>query len=491
MERGALKRARPRAWGALILTGAGALALAPHEQPPWRWHGAVEPPAPVPGAFGAAVAMSEGRLWIGPCQDRDLGQGPPQVWALGLATGTWTAVELPTLDRTAGFGLALAACGASAVIGAPTAGCKEGACHTGDAWLAHVTSVGQDSGQDEAALLGHLAPPVPEPGAQFGAAVALDERWLAVASPWATVNHTLHAGCVDVLDRTHQNKHVARLFSPRPCVSGHFGAALAMQDGTLLIGEPGAAGPAAPGTTPPRDGAVHEAVLRSGRWSVQSSLRAPAGALGWYGASLALAGDDLLVGAPRAGAVVHLVRATTATGPWRVVHLLQPPAPAAGFGCAVALNHAGTALIGASADSHAARFGGSAWLTDLATGAVQPAPLPGPQADQNLGAGVALWNGWGAVASAGNPEDSPPAPGLVHLLQQADLRGTPAALATPPAHATPLTRGSPRRRRPWRQQRQRRSLLAAASPCGLHAPRPPPHSASQRSRATAAGSRRR
>ena len=63
-----------------------------------------------------------------------------------------------------------------------------------------------------------------------------------------------------------------------------------------LIGEPGA------GRGTPRPGAVHLYSRTPTGWVLHESLRASAGAVGWHGASVALAGANLLGGAPFASA---------------------------------------------------------------------------------------------------------------------------------------------------------------------------------------------
>jgi hypothetical protein len=63
------------------------LAAAPvvhsGEAPRWRPVRTETPLRPVAGTYGTALAASDGRLWIGPARDTDVGDGPPQVTAVG------------------------------------------------------------------------------------------------------------------------------------------------------------------------------------------------------------------------------------------------------------------------------------------------------------------------------------------------------------------------------------------------------------------------
>lgn len=277
----------------------------------------------------------------------------------------------------------------------------------------------------------------PHAGAAFGTAVALSPRWVAVGAPRAHAG-AWNAGAVDVYERLPEApggdahsvtvKHVARIQSPRPEASARFGAALAVSGEWLAVGEPGATGHAM------QAGCVHLYRWRGDRWALQTSLRAPASAVGWHGASVALAGDVLLVGAPLAerlasiggahafrGAVCEYRRTrdgTASPGHWRLRRTFTPAEDGHGFGCAVAIDaRAGMAVIGSSADSTHASYGGAAWAVCLASGTVTRLPCPAPGDDEGLGAGVACAEGLAVIALGGNPERSPPPPGRVHLLR--------------------------------------------------------------------------
>jgi hypothetical protein len=452
-----------------------------HTGTAWQAACTIYPPPPAqPGQFGAAVAMSEGRLWIGPARDADLGVGPPQVWALGLAAPCEPAaggrapaivrIDHPRGDHSAAFGASIAALDACAVVGAPAAGCDSGACNRGEAWL--VELVEQDRHKDAPhPLLTALEPPQLDAGDAFGTAVALCDRWIVVASPHATEG-ALHCGRVDVFRRSYaasghaHARHHVRIVPPSPEASAWFGASVAISNDWLAVGEPGRD---RTGDSDARAcahehgreqeheqidaGAVHLYHRNGDSWILHSSLRAPASAVGWHGATVALAGEFLLVGAPIAArcpstkgaaspsrGVVSLYRLQShASAPtWRLERSFAPSSDGHGFGCSLAtvphdssvaasMSHAAVAhvgntlplvVVGSIADSLVAPYGGAAWMLDLESGSVERLPCPDPREDEGLGRGVAASAEWVAVSVGGNPEQSPPAPGRVHLLRQ-------------------------------------------------------------------------
>ncbi len=421
----------------------------------WALLHQVPAPRPVAGAFGAAISLSEGRLWVGPSRDLDVGEGPPQVWALDLSevagrvaangvpaggnapwhgadprtgsdprTGTAhgaiaganggvgggrgdvfaaalpvppaAAIDEPKLDRRAGFGLAVAAAGDMCVVGAPHWGCLRQGCDMGQAYL--VSSDHAVDGAGAGWRLDEIACPEPEPASEFGAAIAFDGATLVVASPRADAGAN-DSGAVDIYrvgPAPGRNvTHVVRLRAPHPQRSAHFGASVAVSGDWIAIGEPGFDGATA------NEGAVHMALRTSEGWRIQASLRAPAGAVGWYGASVALAGVDLLIGAPTArrehapesvpSARGSVVRAALLQGHWRATEVLCPgrATEANGFGQALAL-HAPWAIVGAPGDDALGEATGSAWVLDLNTNRMLPLRPAVAKPGQRFGAGVTL-----------------------------------------------------------------------------------------------------
>lgn len=442
----------------------------------------LHPPVPVAGAFGAAVSWAEGRLWVGPARDWDVGVGPPQVWALSLAAdspctvASAECVHHPARDGGSGFGQALAAHGTVAVVGAPHAGCAQRQCAAGEAWLVQLHTPGP-------AQLTELQSRHPQAGAGFGAAVAIGKRWIAVGAPAAS-DAAFRAGAVEVFERVHAPpgreptlRWVARIASPDPQSSARFGAAVAIGEDTLAVGEPGWNGESYD------EGRVHIYMWQGEAWRHHSTLRASAGAMGWHGASLALAGEVLLAGAPNAlrasgsgtswahrGSVVQYRRRQ---GQWRVERVVAPARQGHGFGSAIALDAStGLALVGASADSSAAPYGGGAWVVHLTAGEAWPLHLGTVREHEGAGAGVALAGDVAIVGLMGPPESSPPPPGRVLVVPLSPWR--------PPSRASsPRRVRTSRRHPPWRRPRSPRSPAAASNPAAPRGRAPPGRSAAR------------
>ncbi|MFM9096870.1 MAG: FG-GAP repeat protein [Phycisphaerales bacterium] len=428
---------------ALIVPAAACLAAVGAwgaEGPPVRWRplGVLEAASADPAAVGPCVAFGpDGRFWIGPSRDMDVGDGPTRVQAVTLPpawpsdAAAWMTLTHPGADRTAGIGAAIACTARVVAVGAPHAGCGQDACDAGQVLL-HVP------GQRGATI---LAPPSTEPGAQFGAAVAAARDLLAVGSPRADGSpDAVDAGTVDVFDITAgpdgtlHARPIARLVPPTQSTSGRFGTSIATDGDRIAVGEPGA------GTGTPRPGAVHVFRRHGGAWRLEVTLRASAGAVGWHGAAVALAGANLLVGAPvarpwgagtpRVGAVEHWQLSPAG---WRRVRTISPDDAAsdgAGFGSALAIL-GDTAAIGSPGDDLLGEDAGAAYVCDLATGRADRLEAQRAGMGDGLGASLSFGLVPGldreqvrlvlAVAGSRDPE-SAPQPGTVECFTPGPLR---------------------------------------------------------------------
>lgn len=483
----AMRTERTLLAAALIAACTAPAARAADPLPPWRWVRTVAPRHAVPATFGAAVSSSDGRLWIGPSRDLDVGDGPPQVTAVGILAGFGlpgsgdSLASHPDADRSAGFGLALAASRDACVVGSPHAGCGRRGCDTGQAHLVTPAHDGTWS-------VDEVACPEPEPASEFGAAVATDGTTIAIGSPRKD-GDAVDSGTVDIYELgpapDRAVSHVARILPPSPRASGRFGAAVAVHGEWIAIGEPGA------GAMLPRAGAVHVVRRIGGSWALHGSLRTPAGAQGWLGASLALADGELLAGAPIAreperrvssGAAAHF---TLRDGAWtlrRVLHGNDLGA-GAGFGQALAIAD-GWGAVGAPGEDAGAEDAGTAFLLELRTGRMQRIAAPTPRAGAGFGAGLAF--GTGAPGVAAGPQrflavggrvdpEIPPIPGAVELF---GLRaGAPIVIARSAAAEgeppPPRSRGP---RPPSPSPPMRPSPPTAAIRPRPRAPRHPPRS---------------
>lgn len=235
----------------------------------------------------------------------------------------------------------------------------------------------------------------PEPTASdlFGSAIAFVNDLVAIGAPGdddgASDAGGIHLMAADGggLERT--------LVSPAPTANGRFGAAVASLDGNVLAGAPG---------DDANKGAAYLMHRDSG--ALLFTFHADAPQLGAaFGASVAALGDDALVGAPED----DLFGANAGAATW-VADTTAPPvtdAPASGgalasggqFGAAIA-SAGGNLVIGApSAGS------GAAYLVDGASGNVLVTfAQPDADAGDKFGAAVAGASGFVAVGAPGDDE---------------------------------------------------------------------------------------
>jgi len=199
----------------------------------------------------------------------------------------------------------------------------------------------------------------------FGWSLALSEDTLAIGVPGddssqggvdgnATDNRAPESGAVYVFVRKSGAwSQQAYLKPSEPRAGGFFGASVAIDGDTLVVG-------AAGGTYytvtqaigyPQRPGSVYVFERRNEQWSQTSEIRSPARNPDKFGLRVALASDSIVVGAPadtedgdEAGAVYLVPRNASASA----ITKLRSPQPTAGsmFGFSVAEDR-GTLLVGA------------------------------------------------------------------------------------------------------------------------------------------------
>ena len=422
---------RPNALNTAVLVAAMAavpLAMAAPPAGAWRWVRTVRPERAVAGTYGPAVAAAGETLLIGPLWDADLGDSLPRLSAISIRSGfglpgtSAFAVEHPRGDRGAGFAQSVAAAEGAAAVGSPFAGCPRGGCSSGQA---HLVALAHDGTRS----IDEIACPEPQPASEFGAAVTTDGLTVAIGSPRFD-GAAVDSGAVDIyeLQRTEagvEPVHAGRLLPPDPAASARFGAAVAVDGEWMAIGEPGS------GPRLPRAGNVHLARRVAGRWRLVDSLRASAGADGWLGATVALAGGQLAAGAPiardavtghRTGAVA---RWSLRGGAWVAGEPLVAPqrAPGSGFGMALAIRE-GFIAVGAPGDDAGGEDAGSAWIGPVGCTALQRLQARSPRPGDGFGAGLAFGSGQGRtpvgptrfLAVTGRPDPEQPAgPGTVEL----------------------------------------------------------------------------
>ncbi len=300
-----------------------------------------------------------------------------------------------------------------------------------------------------------LSASAPQPGAEFGGTLAFDASGaarLAVgaprhdAPPCERSSWVWDAGRVFVFTRTASSlpsdtasrwSEVAVIEAPAPELSGWFGAAVALDGDLLAIGAPGhdATDPTS-GVVIPSAGVVFlyrrvdPAAGSAERYRLERTLAAPSPEhSAWFGLALALEGETLAVGVPRARAhqglgeplgcvyIIDLARPDSA--PKRI----DPPSSLvrAGFGQTLALG-SGLLLVGAPTTDAIAeeeqdpllRDVGGAWVYELDEGRFTATLVP----PRSLASAL-----FGATAALAEP--------LVPARPAADTRTRPALDASP------------------------------------------------------------
>ena len=206
----------------------------------------------------------------------------------------------------------------------------------------------------------------------FGRAVAVTDTELLIGQPvnWYGPG-TVYSYRLDASGAWQER---ARLFAPDSSRMDDFGRALVVDGNTLMVGAP---------RKKDGSGVVYAFTRESvaGPWRHVTTIEPPAGAnASEYGASLSLAGDDLLIGAPLAesGGVVYHLRREGAS--WRLQATLRPGGTPGSAGFGTAMSRSGDwLLVGAPAsDSTAGRAFVSRRQADGSWGAPQPVTLPTP-----------------------------------------------------------------------------------------------------------------
>lgn len=288
-----------------------------------------------------------------------------------------------------GFGIAVALDGDTALVGALNHGvgehAEQGAAYvfarSGGRW-AQIAELSAGDGARED---------------HFGAAVALRGETALVGAP----DHDLSRGAVYVFVKSGATwTQAAKLGAGDAENMALFGAAVAFDGDTALIGAPGHA----IGSEYER-GAAYVFAGSGASWTQQDKLLAADGAgRENLGAAVALDGDTALVGAPRhpvgenkdQGAAYVFSRSG---GSWTEVALLAAGSggPSDFFGASVALS-GGTALVGARGHAQGAAYLFTG-VTGWAAGAEITAP-DGAYSDQ-FGAAVALSGGIAVIGAPG------------------------------------------------------------------------------------------
>jgi len=255
------------------------------------------------------------------------------------------------------FGAAVALDGGTLVVGAPWHDPLGGAPNDGAAWVF-------ERGVSGWAQAVKLTPSVVS-GGRFGSALAIAGDTLFAGAPYESFASTAAPGAVYVYERSLGSwSESARLTASDYAQYDLFGSALALSGDTLAVGAP-------------RDdsggvndrGSVYVFERVGGAWVERARLTASdAGSFDQFGVSVALDGDRLVVGAPRADIAGRVDQGAAYVferngASWtEVAKLIAADGLAADtFGHAVALE-GGTAVVGAPLHDAAGAVAGAAYV---------------------------------------------------------------------------------------------------------------------------------
>ncbi len=374
----------------------------------------LQAPTPVIGdgfAFGTyarrSVLFLGNYVLVGAPSAQSGGTNAGAVYVFDAATGALVhTIDNPTPVAGDEFGISLALLGGDILVGADfddTAGSDAGA-----AYLFDGTTF---------ALLATYLNPTPSPTDRFGGTVGAVGGNIVVGASQDDTGAT-NAGAAYVFSGAARGTTSTPLFTllnPNPSTDDYFPWAFADLVGNLVVSAP------YDNLNGTDSGAVYVFDGTSGallRTIANPLTGHTAGDL--FGYSIATAGTTLFVGAPLEdkqpsaldSGAVYVFDGTTGT----LVRMLRNPTPGTNdqFGFAVAVA-GGNLLVGARYDDTGATDAGSAYLFDLATGALVTAlNNPQPVAGANFGSVVAASGSRIAVA-APFQETNPTGAGLVHL----------------------------------------------------------------------------
>ncbi|TAJ23452.1 MAG: hypothetical protein EPO68_03140 [Planctomycetota bacterium] len=213
-----------------------------------------------------------------------------------------------------------------------------------------------------------LQAPAPNPGDEYGFAVASSGAWMIVGAPSdQPTGASLQTGVAYVYQRQPDaswSLH-AELAPPNGKFADIAGAAVVLRPGRALV-----AAPQRDFSTYDEGAAYLFELGPSGQWTQSAELRATTPVTHAYlGLSAALQGDRALLGAPGAGSGTAHVFERLASGVWSEVATLQAPDPTHSdmFGAALALDGE-RAAVGAYKHSHQGVKRGAVYLYERSAG---------------------------------------------------------------------------------------------------------------------------
>jgi len=331
--------------------------------------------------FGSAVALDGDTVLVAAVSDNAVATDSGTVYVFDVASGALRQTFLnPTAATDDQFGAAVAIAGATVVVGA--AGDDTAAA---DGGAAYVFDAAGPAAEHE------LGPVGADAWDAFGSAVAISGNILVSGAPG------VGSGTVYVSNAS-TGEVLRTLTDPTSDALNSFGSAVALADNTLVVGACGS--PVGEGTP----GAVF--LFDADTGLLRCRLTSPAGdADRWFGYSVAIVGNMVVVGSPTmaadgiAGGAVLLYDA--ASGAW--LRTLHNPGQANAddwFGCSVGI-WGGTIIVGAAGKTTPGSPGvGAAYLFDAASGGLRRSLVhPAATTETSFGRSVAIWGNRAVVGA--------------------------------------------------------------------------------------------
>jgi uncharacterized repeat protein (TIGR01451 family) len=322
--------------------GPGSVQVFERSGPAETWSEAAVLPSPAGGRarFGFAVSASGNRVAVGaPAADSPRAPRSGAVYVFVKNGGGWRLeATITAIDAATGaqFGSSVSLDDDTLAVGAPAVG--DGGSLSGAAYVFRWTDAGWSQQQK-------LRAPDAQPAEQFGFAVALEGELLAVGSPFrddpprrrnfGALSVFRRVGGVWIL-RDDRDRLTAQPFQENDV---QFGAAVALDGGSILAGARGADHDGAPNA-----GTAYVFRWSGAKWERSDLASADRGADDQFGAAVALQGDHAAVGAPfhpaggrPVGAAFSFLRRGSAWDPVEPPGTGKSPAQGARFGGAVAV----------------------------------------------------------------------------------------------------------------------------------------------------------
>jgi hypothetical protein len=364
--------------------------------------------------FGV-LALTEGTLVVGaPFDDAGSAVDAGSVHVFAAAGAGWSAPQALIANEEAAldrFGGAVAASGDTVAVGAPL-DAEPGGPATGAVYVYLRDGDGWRLQQK-------LQPLAAAAGDQFGAAVALEGDTLLVGAPHRDGGAGADAGLAYVFTRSGSTwTEQQALAAPDAQANDLFGSAVALSGDDALIGAPAHGGVIGPGAA--------YAFARSGStWSWQQTLSAVPSGVWQFGRSVAVAGDLAVVGSLRVPLGPSDAQTGEASvfarsgGPWTLQQQLTSTHFNAGsFGAAVAIS-GDIIAVGAPVDDITGIVDlGYVYVFDLAGPSVQQVAAPDGQTGDHFGRSLSLFGDTLVVGAPRADEPRGTDAGAVYVFQR-------------------------------------------------------------------------